>query len=230
MAVGGLPGTRADHIDAIADLAIGMISSVRDVEPTDEPPWRIRIGIHTGPAVAGVIGTRKFVYDVWGDTVNVASRLESTAEPNQIHVSEPVAAVLQARFVVEPRGVVELKGKGGARTFLLNGRRPTTESPDQRRPELPPQRPLGDSRPSGRHEPDLDDPVELGREIEEELLLRQPSVRDHLEDVPAALPDRQGLRHVLRTTTVRGVNVHLGRPRQVEWRSTPGVSDEIRGM
>jgi adenylate cyclase len=135
MAVGGLPGTRADHIGAIAELAIGMVSSVRDVEPADGRPWQIRIGIHTGPAVAGVIGTRKFVYDVWGDTVNVASRLESTAEPNQIHVSEPVAAALRTGFVVEPRGVIELKGKGGVRTFLLSGRRPTTGSLGGPRPE-----------------------------------------------------------------------------------------------
>jgi class 3 adenylate cyclase len=128
MAVGGLSGTRADHTVAIAELAIGMVSSIRDIEPADGPPWRIRIGIHTGPAVAGVIGTRKFVYDVWGDTVNVASRLESTAEPNQIQVSEPVASALQTGFVITPRGVVELKGKGGASTFILNGRRPPTES------------------------------------------------------------------------------------------------------
>ncbi len=131
MAVGGLPGTRADHIGAVAELAILMVSSVRDVEPADGRPWQIRIGIHTGPAVAGVIGTRKFVYDVWGDTVNVASRLESTAEPNQIHVSEPVAAALQAGFVIEPRGVVELKGKGEVLTFLLNDR-PAAESSDGR--------------------------------------------------------------------------------------------------
>ena len=131
MAVGGLPGTRADHIGAVAELAILMVSLVRDVEPADGRPWQIRIGIHTGPAVAGVIGTRKFVYDVWGDTVNVASRLESTAEPNQIHVSEPVAAALQAGFAIEPRGVVELKGKGEVRTFLLNDR-PAAESSDGR--------------------------------------------------------------------------------------------------
>ena len=84
--------------------------------------WRIRIGLHAGPAVAGVIGTRKFVYDVWGDTVNVASRLESTSEANRIHVSDTVARALGDGFVLESRGSVSLKGKGDTATFFLNGR------------------------------------------------------------------------------------------------------------
>ena len=81
----------------------------------------IRIGVHSGPAVAGVIGTRKFVYDVWGDTVNVASRLESSAEPNRIQVSEPVAETLRGSFDLEPQGTVDLKGKGETKAYLLRG-------------------------------------------------------------------------------------------------------------
>ena len=87
------------------------------------PPWQIRIGLHSGPLVAGVIGTSKFVYDLWGDAVNVASRLESSAPPGRIQVSEEVATVLGDAFELEPRGVVELKGKGATNTFFLIGRR-----------------------------------------------------------------------------------------------------------
>ena len=110
LAVGGLPGTDPDHRRAVAELALGMVDAIRDVG-AGERTWRIRIGIHTGPAVAGVIGTRKFVYDVWGDTVNVASRLEATAEPNRIHVSDAVAEALRGSFDLGSRGTVELKGR-----------------------------------------------------------------------------------------------------------------------
>jgi adenylate cyclase len=119
LAVGGLPGTRPDHVAATADLAVGMLDAIRELGEGPGPGWRIRIGIHTGPVVAGVIGTRKFVYDVWGDTVNIASRLEAAAEPNHIHVSEPVAERLRGQFELEPRGSVELKGKGETTTFFL---------------------------------------------------------------------------------------------------------------
>jgi len=85
--------------------------------------WAIRIGIHAGPVVSGVIGTRTFAYDVWGDTVNVASRLESTSEAGRIHVSAHVAQLLEPRYRVEPRGLTTLKGKGAVATFCLMGRR-----------------------------------------------------------------------------------------------------------
>jgi class 3 adenylate cyclase len=119
MAVGGLPGTRSDHVVATAELAMGMVEAIPGVADPSRRPWSIRIGIHSGPAVAGVIGTRKFVYDVWGDTVNVASRLEMTSEPDRIHVSEAVAEGLRGRFELETRGVIELKGKGRTESFFL---------------------------------------------------------------------------------------------------------------
>jgi len=122
MAVGGLPGTRADHVAAVAELALGMVKAIEDVGAAADRAWKIRIGIHAGPAVAGVIGVWKFVYDVWGDAVNTASRLESSAEPNRIHVSEPVAKLLAASFDLEARGMVDLKGKGETATYFLNGR------------------------------------------------------------------------------------------------------------
>jgi adenylate cyclase len=121
LAVGGLPGTRNDHAAAIAETALEMADFIKNAD-RQRADWQIRIGVHTGPAVAGVIGTRKFVYDVWGDTVNVASRLQDTSEPNRIQVSEAVAKALGTEFEVEPRGTVELKGKGATQTYFLLGR------------------------------------------------------------------------------------------------------------
>jgi adenylate cyclase len=117
----GLTG-EGDHVAGVCELALGMLEAVERVDPSAEAAWRIRIGVHAGPAVAGVIGTRKFVSDVWGDTVNVASRLESSSEPARIHVSARIAAELADRFAFEPRGTVELKGKGETQTCFLVGR------------------------------------------------------------------------------------------------------------
>ena len=118
MAAAGLPGTSSEPVRAGADLALAMRAAV--LEAGD--PWQVRIGLHTGPVVAGVIGTSKFVYDLWGDAVNVASRLETTAPAGQIQVSSAVARALGDAYVLEPRGAVELKGKGSTETFLLMGR------------------------------------------------------------------------------------------------------------
>ena len=122
MAVGGLAGTRSDHTVAMAEMALGMVDTCDESSSGSGPGWRIRVGLHTGPAVAGVIGSRKFAYDVWGDTVNVASRLESTSEPGRIHVSEQAASRLRGEFDLESRGTVELKGKGEMKTYYLLGR------------------------------------------------------------------------------------------------------------
>lgn len=122
LAVAGVPAARPDHATAIADMALGMLAALEEANAGFETPFHIRIGVATGPVVAGIIGTHKFVYDVWGDTVNVASRLETTSEQDRIQISERTAALVGDDFVVEYRGEVELKGKGAVPTFFLNGR------------------------------------------------------------------------------------------------------------
>ena len=122
LAVAGVPIERPDHAIAVADLALGMMGALREANASFEVPFHIRIGVATGPVVTGIIGTHKFVYDVWGDTVNLASRLETTSEPDRIQISERTAEALGDAFDIEKRGEVELKGKGMVPTFFLNGR------------------------------------------------------------------------------------------------------------
>ena len=124
MAIGGPPAAGGDgHLVSVAELALDMLESVAQVRYPDGRPVRVRIGIHAGPVVAGVIGQRKFAYDIWGDTVNVASRMESTGEPGRIQVTEDVYARLQEEFLFECRGRIEVKGKGGMATYFLDARR-----------------------------------------------------------------------------------------------------------
>ena len=124
LAVGGLSGDPLAGATAIADTALAMLEAVERRAGTSAD-WRIRIGINNGPIVAGVVGVSKFAYDVWGDTVNVASRLETTSEPGRIHASKSLADLLATQFEFEPRGAIDLKGKGSAETSFLVGRRGT---------------------------------------------------------------------------------------------------------
>jgi class 3 adenylate cyclase len=121
MVVGGLIDDPVDHAQRVADLGLDILAEVRAV--TGEHALDVRVGMHTGPAVAGVIGIKKFIYDVWGDTVNTASRLESHGVPGRIQVSRGTYERLNGRYDFEPRGVVELKGKGPVETWLMVGRR-----------------------------------------------------------------------------------------------------------
>ncbi len=122
MVVGGLPKPRADHATAVAAMALDMQDVMATLEKR-HPGLAIRIGIHTGPVVAGVLGTKKFSYDLWGDTVNIASRLESHGERGRIQVSAALADEVRGVFELEERGPVTLKGRGSMTTFWLVGRR-----------------------------------------------------------------------------------------------------------
>lgn len=115
----GLPHPHADHAAAAAGQARAMLEAIRQFQSKDGARIDLRIGIHTGPAVAGIIGQRKFAFDVWGTTVNIASRMESHGEPGKVHISEAVAAILAGRFAVIDRGSIEVKGAGAMRTFFL---------------------------------------------------------------------------------------------------------------
>jgi class 3 adenylate cyclase len=120
MAVAGAPAARTDHASIAADLALAMREAIRDYAKTPgREEIRIRIGLGSGPAVAGVIGSKKFAYDLWGDTVNLAARMESQGVPDAIQLPESTRKLLDGRHVLEERGVIEVKGKGPMRVWLL---------------------------------------------------------------------------------------------------------------
>lgn len=127
MVVGGLPEPRADHAEAILELAIAMQTAIKNFRRHDGSPFHLRIGINTGPVVAGVIGLKKFSYDLWGDAVNIASRLESHGLVDAIQVSAATYRCLQNRYQFQDRGCIAIKGRGSLQTYLYQGRR--TASP-----------------------------------------------------------------------------------------------------
>ena len=122
MVAAGLPTPRPDHADAVAAFALRMCETLAAIEARHQRGLQLRVGVHTGPIVAGVIGHRKFAYDLWGDTVNVAARMESHGIPGRVQISAATREALGDRFVVEERGTIEVKGKGAMAAFLLVGR------------------------------------------------------------------------------------------------------------
>ncbi len=123
MVVGGLPTYRPDHAEALADVALAMCTVTSEIEAKYGGSLQIRIGMHTGPVVAGVIGRKKFAYDLWGDTVNIAHRMQTTGEPGRVHTTRAVRERLQAHFTFEERGDTEIKGQGLMATAFLVGRK-----------------------------------------------------------------------------------------------------------
>ena len=123
MIAGGLPLPRPDHLEAVTDMAIDVHAEMdRLTREKHIPPFQVRIGIHTGPVVAGVIGRRKFAYDLWGDTVNIASRLHAFADSGGTLVSEQVYRQLNGRYQLSEHGLVQLKGLRDMKAYRLHGK------------------------------------------------------------------------------------------------------------
>ena len=137
MVVGGLhtvygfaPAAHATHAEDVAEMGLAIIDAVERLGRERGQPLRMRVGMHVGPAVAGVIGLKKFIYDVWGDTVNTASRMESTGVPGRFQVTPETRERLRDRFLFEHRGPVDVKGKGVIDTWFLVGRNPSWRERD----------------------------------------------------------------------------------------------------
>ena len=123
MVVGGIPTPGSDRAQAVAEMAIDMLKEIQQFNALNHAEFNMRIGINTGPVVAGVIGLKKFIYDLWGDTVNIASRMESQGIPGCIQVTDATYERLKDKYEFEQRGVIQVKGKGEMMTYLLLGRK-----------------------------------------------------------------------------------------------------------
>jgi guanylate cyclase len=123
MAAAGVPDPRPDHAREAALLALDMRDAVSRSTVAGQPALELRIGINSGPVIAGVIGTKRFLYDLWGDAVNTASRMESHGTPGQIQITRETYELLREEFICRPRGTISVKGKGSMETWYLVGSR-----------------------------------------------------------------------------------------------------------
>jgi len=130
MVVGGLPHLRDDHAEAIAEMALKMQEAINLFNRKRDGNFQMRIGINSGPVVAGVIGTKKFIYDLWGDTVNTASRMESHGAIGEVQVTEATYELLKDKYEFEERGAIAVKGKGEMQVYLLKGKKENRVHPN----------------------------------------------------------------------------------------------------
>lgn len=121
MVASGIPAPRADHAETLASFALDLQTALADYNRDANTNLELRIGLNSGPVVAGVIGTRRLLYDLWGDSVNTASRMESQGQPGKIQLTDATRQLLGDKFIVEERGVISVKGKGEMRTYILVG-------------------------------------------------------------------------------------------------------------
>jgi class 3 adenylate cyclase len=123
MVVSGVPVPRPDHAEALADMALEMQTVMAQLRRDSMDNIRLRIGLNSGPVVAGVIGLKKFIYDLWGDTVNIANRMESHGVADRVQCTEATYELLKDRYDFEDRGVISVKGKGEMQVYILVGKK-----------------------------------------------------------------------------------------------------------
>ncbi len=127
MVAAGVPSPRPDHARALANMALDMVDAMRSKDAVAHLGMELRVGINSGPVVAGVIGRKRFLYDLWGDAVNTASRMESSGTPGRIQITRATHDLIKDEFVCEARGTIPIKGKGEMETWYVLDRRPTAD-------------------------------------------------------------------------------------------------------
>src|SRR6476659_4753938 len=138
MVAAGVPSPRPDHAHALALMALAMQAAMRSEDEVGQLGLELRVGINSGPVIAGVIGRKRFLYDLWGDAVNTASRMESHGTSGRIQITRATKELLEGEFVCEPRGAIQVKGKGEMEAWYLVGRRAPAATPDPERASFSP--------------------------------------------------------------------------------------------